>query len=35
MARQLDGSGVKRLHRDWRRRTEGRSALRVDGVAST
>jgi tRNA (guanosine-2'-O-)-methyltransferase len=32
---QLDGTGLKRLHRDWRRRTEGRVALLLDGVAST
>ena len=35
MSRQLDGTGMKRLHRDWRRRTEGRVALLLDGVAST
>lgn len=29
---QLDGTGMKRLHRDWRRRTEGRLALILDGV---
>jgi len=33
--RQLDGTGLKRLHREWRRRTEGRIALLVDGVSST
>jgi tRNA (guanosine-2'-O-)-methyltransferase len=33
--RQLDGTGLKRLHRDWRRRTDGRVALLVDGVSST
>jgi len=32
---QLDGTGLKRLHREWRRRTEGRVALLIDGVAST
>jgi tRNA (guanosine-2'-O-)-methyltransferase len=32
---QLDGTGLKRLHREWRRRTEGRVALLLDGVAST
>jgi tRNA (guanosine-2'-O-)-methyltransferase len=32
--RQLDGTGLKRLHRDWRRRTTGRVALLLDGVAS-
>jgi tRNA (guanosine-2'-O-)-methyltransferase len=35
MSRQLDGTGLKRLHREWRRRTEGRVALLLDGVAST
>ncbi len=25
--RQLDGTGMKRLHREWRRRTEGRLGL--------
>lgn len=34
MTRQLDGTGLKRLHRDWRRRTSGRVALLLDGVAS-
>jgi tRNA (guanosine-2'-O-)-methyltransferase len=29
---QLDGTGMKRLHRDWRRRTEGRLALILDSV---
>ena len=29
---QLDGTGMKRLHRDWRRRTDGRVALILDGV---
>lgn len=33
--KQLDGTGMKRLHRDWRRRTEGRISLLLDGVAST
>lgn len=33
--KQLDGTGLKRLHRDWRRRTEGKVALLLDGVAST
>ena len=32
--RQLDGTGMKRLHRDWRRRTSGRVALLLDGVSS-
>lgn len=30
--RQLDGTGMKRLHREWRRRTHGRLALLLDGV---
>jgi tRNA (guanosine-2'-O-)-methyltransferase len=30
--KQLDGTGLKRLHRDWRRRTEGRLALVLDSV---
>ena len=34
MSRQLDGTGMKRLHRDWRRRTSGRVALLIDGVSS-
>ncbi len=29
---QLDGTGMKRLHREWRRRTTGRVALVLDGV---
>jgi tRNA (guanosine-2'-O-)-methyltransferase len=29
---QLDGTGMKRLHREWRRRTQGRLALILDGV---
>ena len=29
---QLDGTGMKRLHRDWRRRTAGRLALVLDRV---
>ena len=33
--KQLDGTGLKRLHRDWRRRTQGRVALLLDGVSST
>lgn len=32
--RQLDGTGMKRLHREWRRRTQGRLALLLDGVAN-
>lgn len=30
--KQLDGTGLKRLHREWRRRTEGRLALLLDSV---
>jgi tRNA (guanosine-2'-O-)-methyltransferase len=30
--KQLDGTGMKRLHRDWRRRTEGRVAVVLDDV---
>ena len=30
--KQLDGTGMKRLHRDWRRRTEGRLALILHDV---
>jgi tRNA (guanosine-2'-O-)-methyltransferase len=30
--KQLDGTGMKRLHRDWRRQTEGRLALVLDDV---
>ena len=30
--RQLDATGTKRLHREWRRRTEGHVALILDGV---
>jgi tRNA (guanosine-2'-O-)-methyltransferase len=30
--KQLDGTGLKRLHREWRRRTEGRLALVLDDV---
>jgi tRNA (guanosine-2'-O-)-methyltransferase len=30
--RQLDATGLKRLHRQWRRRTEGRLALVLAGV---
>lgn len=32
MTRSLNGTELKRLHRDWRRRTEGRLALVLDGV---
>lgn len=34
MSRQLDSTGLKRLHRSWRRRTEGRVGLLLDGVQS-
>lgn len=30
--KQLDGTGMKRLHREWRRRTGGRLALILDDV---
>ncbi len=30
--KQLDGTGMKRLHREWRRRTDGRLALVLDDV---
>lgn len=30
--KQLDGTGMKRLHREWRRRTEDRLALVLDDV---
>lgn len=30
--KQLDGTGMKRLHREWRRRTVGRLALILDDV---
>ncbi len=32
MTRSLGGTELKRLHRDWRRRTPGRLALLLDGV---
>ena len=32
--RQLDGTGMKRLHREWRRRTPGRLALVLDGLGT-
>ncbi len=32
--RQLGPTDLKRLHRDWHRRTDGRVALLLDGVAS-
>ena len=31
---QLDGTGMKRLHREWRRQTSGRIALILDGVSN-
>ena len=34
MTRQLDSTGLKRLHRGWRRRTEGRVALVLDRLQS-
>jgi len=34
MMGQLDGTGMKRLHREWRHRTEGRLALVLDNVAN-
>lgn len=30
--KQLDGTGMKRLHRQWRRRTEGRLALVLEDL---
>ena len=30
--KQLDGTGMKRLHREWRKRTEGRLGLVLDDV---
>ena len=30
--KQLDGTGLKRLHREWRRRTDGRLALVLEDV---
>jgi tRNA (guanosine-2'-O-)-methyltransferase len=32
--KQLDGTGMKRLHREWRRRTPGRLALVLDGLGT-
>lgn len=32
--RQLDGTGLKRLHREWRRRSAGRLALLLDGLGT-
>jgi tRNA (guanosine-2'-O-)-methyltransferase len=34
VTRSLSGTQLKRLHRDWRRRTEGRVALVLDGVGN-
>lgn len=34
MTRPLDSTGLKRLHRSWRRRTEGRVGLLLDNVQS-
>lgn len=32
--KQLGGTEMKRLHREWRRRTDGRLTLLLDGIAS-
>lgn len=32
--KQLDGTELKRMHRDWRRRTSGRIAIILDGVGT-
>jgi tRNA (guanosine-2'-O-)-methyltransferase len=32
--KQLDGTGLKRLHRDWRRRTQSRVGLILESVES-
>lgn len=32
--KQLDGTGLKRLHREWRRKTTGRLALIIEDVQS-
>jgi tRNA (guanosine-2'-O-)-methyltransferase len=32
--KQLDGTAMKRLHRDWRRRTTSRLALILDGLGT-
>ena len=32
--KQLDSTGLKRLHREWRRRTEGRLAVILESVES-
>ena len=34
MSRSLSSTQLKRLHREWRRRTEGRVALVLDGVGN-
>jgi tRNA (guanosine-2'-O-)-methyltransferase len=34
MGKQLDGTGLKRLHRSWRDRTHGRVALILDGLGT-
>jgi tRNA (guanosine-2'-O-)-methyltransferase len=34
MGKQLDGTGLKRLHRTWRERTDGRIALILDGLGT-
>ena len=34
MTRQLDGTGMKRMHRAWRRRPHGRLALILDGLGT-
>lgn len=34
MGRQLDGTGLKRLHRSWRDRSTGRVALILDGLGT-
>ncbi len=34
MSRQLDGTGMKRLHRSWRQRSGGRLALILDGLGT-
>jgi tRNA (guanosine-2'-O-)-methyltransferase len=33
--KQLDGTGMKRLHREWRHRTERRVRLILDGVTTS
>jgi len=32
--KQLDGTAMKRLHREWRRRTDGRLAIILDGLGT-